>query len=168
MKNRNDSRPLKGANKKAQAALALAVSLWIANGGVASAENVINYEGTVPSLTKVTLGEFEWGTDAEILPTVWTDLAATEIDATGFEYTGKAINLGVASGSTSAILNAPGLTTRPVTGGTNKTVAVEDTDSTPLSPTDFIIAYLMKSPQNSNWNVLSSLLGECFPCFCKQ
>ena len=39
-------------------------------------------------------------------------------------------------------------------------VAVEDTDSTPLSPTDFIIAYLMKSPQNSNWNVLSSLLGD--------
>ena len=38
--------------------------------------------------------------------------------------------------------------------------AVEDTDSTPLSPTDFIIAYLMKSPQNSNWNVLSSLLGD--------
>ena len=38
--------------------------------------------------------------------------------------------------------------------------AVEDTDSSPLSPTDFIIAYLMKSPQNSNWNVLSSLLGD--------
>lgn len=39
--------------------------------------------------------------------------------------------------------------------------AIEDTDSsTPLSPTDFIIAYLMKSPQNSNWNVLSSLLGD--------
>ena len=38
--------------------------------------------------------------------------------------------------------------------------AIEDTDSTPLFPTDFIIAYLMKSPQNSNWNVLSSLLGD--------
>lgn len=38
--------------------------------------------------------------------------------------------------------------------------AVEDTDSTPLSPTDFIIAYLMASPQNSNWNVLSTLLGD--------
>lgn len=38
--------------------------------------------------------------------------------------------------------------------------AVEDTDSTPLSSTDFIIAYLMKSPQNSNWNVLSTLLGD--------
>ena len=31
-------------------------------------ENVINYEGTVPSLTKVTLGKFLWGADAEILP----------------------------------------------------------------------------------------------------
>ena len=38
--------------------------------------------------------------------------------------------------------------------------AIPDTDSTPLSPIDFIIAYLMKSPQNSNWNVLSSLLGD--------
>ena len=39
--------------------------------------------------------------------------------------------------------------------------AVEDTDSsTPLFPTDFIIDYLMKSPQNSNWNVLSTLLGD--------
>lgn len=38
--------------------------------------------------------------------------------------------------------------------------AIEDTDSTPLFPTDFIIDYLMKSPQNSNWNVLSSLLGD--------
>ena len=38
--------------------------------------------------------------------------------------------------------------------------AVEDSDSAPLSPTDFIIAYLMKSPQNSNWNVLSSMLGD--------
>lgn len=38
--------------------------------------------------------------------------------------------------------------------------AIEDTDSAPLFPTDFIIAYLMKSTQNSNWNVLSSLLGD--------
>ena len=38
--------------------------------------------------------------------------------------------------------------------------AVEDTDSSTPIPTDFIIAYLMKSPQNSNWNVLSSLLGD--------
>ncbi len=37
--------------------------------------------------------------------------------------------------------------------------AIPDTDSTPLSPTDFIIDYLMASPQNSNWNVLSTLLG---------
>ena len=38
--------------------------------------------------------------------------------------------------------------------------AVEDTDSSTPIPTDFIIDYLMKSPQNSNWNVLSSLLGD--------
>ena len=38
--------------------------------------------------------------------------------------------------------------------------AIEDTDSTSLFPTDFIIDYLMKSLQNSNWNVLSSLLGD--------
>ena len=37
---------------------------------------------------------------------------------------------------------------------------VEDANSTPLPSADFIITYLMKSPQNSNWNVLSSLLGN--------
>ena len=113
---------------KGQMALALAVSLWIAGGGVASAENVINYEGTVPSLTKVTLGKFLWGADAEILPDYWTNLANTEIDATGFEYSGTVTNEGVARGSTAAILKAPGLTTRPVTGGTDKTVAVKVND----------------------------------------
>ena len=46
MKNRNDSYPLRGVSRKVQAALALAVSLWIANGafwapGVASAEVTI-------------------------------------------------------------------------------------------------------------------------------
>ena len=114
--------------KKSRAALALAISLWIANGGVASAENVINYDGTGTSLTKVTLGEFEWGTDAEILPTVWTDLTATTIDATGFRYKGTETDARVAKNTTANILQAPGLTTRPVTGGTDKTVAVETQD----------------------------------------
>ena len=53
------------------------------------------------------------------------------------------------------------ITENPGTYNLKIYTAVEDTDSsTPLSPTDFIIAYLMKSPQNSNWNVLSSLLGD--------
>ncbi len=42
MKTHNDSRTLKAANrKKAQAALALAVSLWMAGGGVASAQEIV-------------------------------------------------------------------------------------------------------------------------------
>ena len=30
--------------------------------------------------------------------------------------------------------------------------AIEDTDSTPLSPTDFIIDHIMSTPTNTNWN----------------
>ena len=52
-------------------------------------------------------------------------------------------------------------TENPETYSVKIYTAVEDTDSsTPLFPTDFIIDYLMKSPQNSNWNVLSTLLGD--------
>lgn len=51
-------------------------------------------------------------------------------------------------------------TENPETHSLKIYTAVEDTDSTSLFPTDFIIDYLMKSPQNSNWNVLSTLLGD--------
>ena len=44
MKTHNDSRTLKAASRKAQAALALAVSLWIAGGGLASAGQTTTIE----------------------------------------------------------------------------------------------------------------------------
>ena len=116
---------LKG--KKSRAALALAVSLWMANGGVASAANDIRYAPDTGLVTEVTLGKFEWGEPGENLPEGRTTSAATTINATYFKYEGTA-DTAISTGDTSTILNATELTTGPVTGGANKTVAVKVTD----------------------------------------
>ena len=116
---------LKG--KKSRAALSLAVSLWMANGGVASAANDIRYAPDTGLVTEVTLGIFKWGEPGENLPEGRRTSAATIIDATNFGYTGTARDA-ISTGDTSTILNATELTTGPVTGGANKTVAVKVTD----------------------------------------
>ena len=101
-----------------------------ASGNVTADTNAVKY--TVSSVTadKITLASQAWGTTAALPDSSWTASASTQIDDTGFAYTGTA-STALKANDTSTILNAPGLTTAsPVTDGTvaGKTVDVNYTD----------------------------------------
>ena len=100
-----------------------------ASGNVTADTDAVKY--TVSSVTadKIVLTGKEWGAAADDLPDTWKASASTEVDATGFSYTGTA-DTALKIGDTAAILNAPGLTTASsVTGGTDKTLGIDYTDS---------------------------------------
>ena len=100
-----------------------------ASGNVTAGTGVVKY--TVGSVTadKITLTSREWGTAADAMPDTWKASASTEVDGTNFVYTGTATTA-LKANDTAAILNAPGLTTASsVTGGADKTLAVDYTDS---------------------------------------
>jgi len=101
-----------------------------ASGKVTADTNAVKY--TVNSVTadKITLGSQAWGTVADLPDASWTASATTQIDDTGFAYTGTA-STALKKNDTATILNAPGLVTdSPVTGGTSagKTVLVNYKD----------------------------------------
>jgi len=99
-----------------------------ASGDVTADTNVVKY--TVNSVTadKITLASQDWGKPAGNLPDTWKASSSTEIDASGFGYTGL-VSTALKANDTATILNATGLTTvSPVTGGTDKTVTMNYTD----------------------------------------
>ncbi len=97
-----------------------------AKGTVGVDANDVKY--TVESVTvdKITLGKKAWGSAADNLPdSSWHASASTQIDATNFEYTGKA-KTALKKDQTVTILNAKDLTSgNSVENGTDKTVAVD-------------------------------------------
>ena len=99
-----------------------------ASGNVTAETDAVKY--TVNSVTadKITLASQKWGEAAYELPDTWKSSASTEVDASGFGYTGVA-STALKANDTAIILNAAGLTTsNPVIGGTDKTVALDYTD----------------------------------------
>ncbi|MBR6000981.1 MAG: hypothetical protein IK089_06985, partial [Oxalobacter sp.] len=105
-----------------------------ASGKVSVADNDVNYKVDSVVAGKITLGEMAWGTTADLPDPSWEASSATVIDAKDFAYTGKAETaltaLKAGDTATATILNAKGLTAgNTVTDGTEKTVAVDHTDT---------------------------------------
>ena len=101
-----------------------------ASGNVTADTNAVKYSVSSVTADKITLASQAWGTTAALPDSSWTASAFTQIDDTGFAYTGTA-STALKANDTATILNAPGLTTAsPVTDGTvaGKTVDVNYTD----------------------------------------